>query len=171
MNCLLEFLKRGCRFAFPVLLLSVLAVSLAPWSVQAAESISLSWVANPVEDNIVGYRLYYGTRSRYTDDGRLAANFYYDYYLDFTSWERCSLATGEPVCETIADGDVSCVDLYGESPQCTVYNFQGSLFFAMTAYSSQAESDYTQELFQQLGSTVSPAQLGVLQQVYSLLLH
>jgi len=48
---------------------------------QASQQVTFSWRANPQDDNVVGYRLYYGPGSRYDGDGHLKSGFSYDYYL------------------------------------------------------------------------------------------
>ncbi len=128
-------------------------------SVQAGDGVTFSWHANPGEDDILGYRLYYGTESRFTAGG-------YDYYIDFTSWQRCPANGDGSDCEPLPDNGVSCENLYQDYPTCTVYNLRGHLYFAMTAYSAQEESGYTQEL-----DYISPEVFAALQAVYKLLLH
>ena len=128
----------------------------------AADGITFSWRANPVEDEVVGYRLYYGQESRLTGGQ-------YEHYIDFTSSESCPANTSGYGCEPLTDDAVSCEDLFRETPKCSVNNLPGGLYFAMTAYNAQAESDYTHEL-QSTSNSVSPQKLAVLQQVYKLIL-
>ena len=66
----------------------------------------------------------------------------------------------------ILHSSVFCEDSFRETLKCTINDLPGGLYFAMTAYNAQAESDYTNELH----TSVSPQKLAVLQQVYSLLL-
>lgn len=144
---------------------------------RAADQVSFSWRANPLEDNVLGYRLYYGSSSRFDTGGIVKSGFSYASYLDFTDSQRCQLTESGPVCETYTADEVQCEGLYGETPKCTLYNLQGTYYFTMTAYNAQAESDYTGELsgyFSKTSTlstpTPSPQVLGMLQQVYSLLL-
>ena len=48
--------------------LCLLALIVAPFVSFGAQSVTLAWDANPPEDNVVGYRLYYGstTTGEYT---------------------------------------------------------------------------------------------------------
>lgn len=128
----------------------------------AAEGITFSWRANPPEDNVIGYRLYYGPESRFSGGQ-------YERYIDFMSSESCPVSTSGYGCEPLTDGAVACENLYLETPTCTVNGLPGGLFFAMTAYNTQAESDFTHEL-QSSSDSASSQQLAVLQQVYKLLL-
>ena len=137
-----------------------LSVAVTAW---AGQDVTFSWRANPVEDGVIGYRLYMGEVSRSTGTS-------YPYYVDFGSWELCFLQNGDSVCDPLPDYAVSCQDLDREIPTCTLHDIEGDLYYAMTAYSSTAESDFTQELFVPAGKTPTPGQLAVLQQVYSLLL-
>jgi hypothetical protein len=126
----------------------------------AATDVTFSWQANPPEDAIVGYRLYYGPSSRLTGGS-------YQYYIDFTDWQRCPVAGDEADCQPLEDA-ATCEGLSQEYPVCTIHDLAGKLYFAMTAYNNSAESGYTGELLVDLGPT--PGQLATLQQVYTLLL-
>ncbi len=147
-------------------------VSLAGWlplegafsSAAAADKVTFSWRANPLRDNVIGYRLYAGPSSRFVSSGVTKADFNYGYYIDFTESQRCQLTASGPVCETFTSDEVACVGLYGETPKCTLNNLEGRYYFAMTAYNAQAESDYTGELsgyFKKAGtsSAMSPVYL------------
>lgn len=139
----------------------------------AATEVSFSWRANPAEDNVVGYRLYYGHGSRFTTSGTPKPDFSYSSYLDFTESERCELTDSGPVCEPYSKEEVKCVGLNGAAPKCTMYNLKGTYYFAMTAYNTTAESDYTPELKGYFSNTVSPQASHVastLQRAYYLLL-
>ncbi len=166
-----EGVFRSCRICLLCCFLVVGGFS----SALAADQVSFSWRANPQTDNVVGYRLYYGADSRFAAAGVLKSGFSYTYYLDFTDSQRCRLTDSGPVCETYTDSDVYCEGLYGETPKCTLYDLDGQYYFTMTAYNAQAESDYTGELsgyFSKISSKPPPAPqtLGMLQQVYTLLL-
>ena len=166
-----EGVFRSCRICLLCCFLVVGGFS----SALAADQVSFSWRANPQADNVVGYRLYYGAGSRFDTGGLVKSGFTYDYYLDFSDSQRCQLTDSGPVCETYSDNEVYCEGLYGETPKCTLYNLEGTYYFTMTAYNAQAESDYTGELrgyFSKISSKLppSPQTLGVLQQVYTLLL-
>jgi len=113
---------------------------------QAVDHVTFSWKANPSEDSVIGYRLYYGSTSRYDATGALKENFHYERYLDFTEGEMCQSTASGPVCSPYDASLVSCEHLTGDHPRCTVHNLEGWTFFAMTAYNSIAESAYTHEL-------------------------
>ena len=167
MDIITSFSRRIWHSSAACLLLAAFFVSAGVSHVQAGEGVSFSWRANPVEDEIVGYRLYYGQESR------LAASSY-EYYIDFTSWERCPAGQDGFGCEPLPADAVTCQDLFLETPTCTVFDLQDRLYFAMTAYNAIAESDYTQEvsvLIDKNGNQIPVARLAVLQQVYSLLLR
>ncbi len=148
----------------------------------AGQDVTFSWRANPPEDNVIGYRLYYGPESRFDASGRLRPGFHYQKFIDFTEFERCDGA--DPLsCDALSSAEVQCEGLYSDTPRCTVFGLTGPLYFAMTAYNAQAESSYTRELQLQVpvalasppapgtgSGTVSPAAARALQQVYSLLL-
>ena len=112
----------------------------------AADQVTFSWRANPSGDDVVGYRLYFGDASRFDRSGRAKQNFSYDAYIDFTDARLCMHMDAGEVCASYTEEDVECEGLYGENPSCTLYNLEGRYFFAMTAYNTQAESDYTGEL-------------------------
>ena len=141
----------------------------------AADKVTFSWRANPLEDNVIGYRLYAGPSSRFVSAGVTKSNFSYGFYIDFADSQRCQLTASGPVCETYTSDEVSCVGLYGETPKCTLNNLEGRYYFAMTAYNAQAESDYTGELsgyFTKSGqASASPQVIGAMKQAYLLLLN
>jgi hypothetical protein len=133
----------------------------------AGEPVSFSWRANPPEDNVIGYRLYYGSASRFRPNGIPKADFSYDYYIDLSTFERCVPGRTGMGCEMLNSDEIECSNLSGNSPRCTLYNLQSQLYFALTAYNAQAESAYTRELPGVFGAEV----LGVLQHIYVLLLE
>ena len=113
----------------------------------ALEKITFSWQANPPQEYVLGYRLYYGESSRYYDNGLPKPNFSYDYYLDFNSFERCVAVESGSNCENLDLNELRCENLLSESPRCTIYNLPDKYdFFAMTAYNAETESGYTYEL-------------------------
>ena len=129
------------------LLFFAMLLNVFPADALALDKATFSWQANPPEDYVLGYRLYYGTVSRYRDDGLPKANFSYAYYIDFFHSERCVADGTGTNCERLDLSELRCEDLYQESPRCTVFNLPGEkYFFAMTAYNAEAESGYTQEL-------------------------
>ena len=162
MKYFIFFIRKNRLASVACFLLVALFVSADLSPAQAAEGITFSWRANPVEDDVIGYRLYYGPESRLTGGQ-------YERYIDFTYSESCPANTSGYGCEPLADDAVSCEDLIHETPKCTINNLPGGLYFAMTAYNAQAESDYTHEL-QSASNSVSPQKLAVLQQVYKLIL-
>jgi len=143
---------------------------------QASEQVTFSWRANPQDDNVVGYRLYYGSGSRYDGGGHLKSGFSYDYYLDFATSQRCRTTKSGPVCEQYRDNEVRCEGLNTETPTCTLYGLVGGYkYFTMTAYNAQAESAYTKELKSYFGLYGGgpgnlPGIVGTLDAVYTLLL-
>jgi hypothetical protein len=112
----------------------------------AVDYATFSWRANPQDDAVIGYRLYYGSQSRYDAAGHLKSNFNYDFYLDFAEEEICRLTDSGPVCGPYNASLVQCENLAGEHPRCTVHNLSGWKHFTMTAYNAAAESPYTTEL-------------------------
>lgn len=158
MKYLFSFPRTICRSSIVCFLLVTLFVFADYSPAQAAKGITFSWRANPVEDEVVGYRLYYGSKSRFTS-GK------YERYIDFTSSKSCPAGTNGYGCEPLTANAVSCNDLFRETPKCTVKVQSGDWYFAMTAYNGHAESNFTHEL-----STVSPQKYAFLRQVYHLLL-
>jgi len=154
LNTLACFCKKICPVAAAAFLLVACFIS----PVQAGNGVTISWHANSADENILGYRLYYGSESRFTAGG-------YDYYIDFNSWQRCPANSEGVDCEPLAD-TVSCENLSQDYPTCTVHDLRGHVYLAMTAYSAQLESGYTQEL-----DFISPEVFAALQAVYRLLLH
>jgi len=136
----------GIIFFLFVSLLCCLGIDGDCSSAYAADQVTFSWRANPQSDDVVGYRLYLGSASRFDGSGFVKQDFSYASYLDFTDSQRCVLTDSDPVCETYSVAEVDCEGIYGETPSCTLYNLEGQYYFAMTAYNAQAESDYTAEL-------------------------
>ena len=153
-------------------------------SAHAVDHATFSWRANPQDDAVLGYRLYYGSSSRYDAAGRLKSDFNYDFYLDFAEEEICRVTSSGPVCAPYDESLVYCEDLAGEQPRCTLHNLSDWKFFTMTAYNAAAESPYTTELKAyfdpSLSSSPSPAEssspasraalVGTLHAVYKILL-
>lgn len=118
-----------------------------PAGVHALEQITFSWQANPPDEQVLGYRLYYGSSSRYARNGLPIPYFSYDYYIDYFNFERCLADGSDTYCEKLDFNDMQCENLLGDTPHCTIYNLPGQkYFFAMTAYNTETESDYTNEL-------------------------
>ncbi len=137
---------------------------------EASRPVTFSWRANPQDDNVVGYRLYYGPDSRFERGGHVKAGFSYSYYLDFATSQRCRPTKSGPVCEQYRGNEVRCEGLNTEAPKCTLYGLGGYKYFTMTAYNAQAESPYTRELKSYLGEGTPPA-VGTLRAIYTILLH
>jgi hypothetical protein len=151
---------------WPLALLVAALVTVHPISAHALKQISFSWQANPPEEYVLGYRLYYGKSSRFTSDGVPKANFSYEYYIDLFQSERCT-ATGS-WCEPLDTTELQCDGQQSETPRCTLFNLQDQrLFFALTAYSAETESGYTQEL----STPFRPGVLNAIQIVNMLLLN
>lgn len=140
-------LKGHLKLIWHLFLLLAVLLNIFPAGAYALDKVTFSWQANPPEDYVLGYRLYYGTVSRYADDGLPKPNFSYDYYIDFFHSERCVADSSGTSCERLDLADLQCEDLYNQTPRCTVANLPGQrYFFAMTAYNAETESGYTQEL-------------------------
>ncbi|HFQ90719.1 MAG TPA: hypothetical protein ENK27_11660 [Desulfobulbus sp.] len=169
---------------FLVLVLFLVSGSLT--GALAAGQVTFSWRANPPEDHVLGYRLYYGTRSRFDSTGHPRPGFHYDSFIDFTESERCD-GSDPQSCEALSAGEVVCENLWGDTPRCTVSGLTGPLYVAMTAYNAQMESDYTHELYLPPppaaasppvaggpnlppSARIPPGTVHMLQEVYSLLL-
>ncbi len=112
----------------------------------AAGQTTFKWQANPSQENVIGYRLYYGSQSRVDSNGKLKSNFTYDYYIDLAKSVRCNNLSYANDCEYLPSNELSCVGLDSNSPQCTLSNLQGTLHLALTAYNSATESNYTSEI-------------------------
>lgn len=133
--------------ACALLLLACVTLALAPARAHALTKVTFSWQGNPPGDFVLGYRLYYGGSSRFNPDGQLKSNFSYDYYIDFNRSERCLASKPDLGCDHLNNSELSCENLTGDLPICTVYNLPGqSYYFAMTAYNTDVESGYTREL-------------------------
>ena len=109
-------------------------------------TVTFSWQANPSEDYVIGYRLYYGADSRFNSNGTLKTSFSYDYYIDFSDFMRCDASSNGTSCEMLRPEELQCENLYESVPQCTISNLYGYLYFTLTAYNAQAESSFTPEL-------------------------
>jgi len=131
---------------FAFLLLCFLGIHGNCSSAFAADQVTFSWRANPQSDSVMGYRLYFGSTSRFEKRGLVKQDFPYTFYLDFTSSRRCQLTDSVPACETYTNAEVDCEGIYSETPSCTLHYLKGQYYFAMTAYNAQAESDYSREL-------------------------
>ncbi|GAB4347043.1 MAG: hypothetical protein Kow0089_24570 [Desulfobulbaceae bacterium] len=134
--------RTGGRGAAGLLLSVVFAALLLSTSVEAG--VSFTWQANAPEENVAGYRLYFGPESRFDGGGALKPGFRYAEYIDFTTARRCAAdGTG---CVVLGSDDFQCVNLGGVAPRCTVNNLEGTLYFALTAYNALSESGYTPEI-------------------------
>lgn len=132
-----------------IVMLLCIAVSVVMYCETAfagkSENISFKWKANPSSENIVGYKLYYGKKSRFNTNGSLKANFQYDYCVDFTELLRCS-GTNYSNCAKLGLAQLDCDNLYTATPQCTLKNVKEKNYFALTAYNHKNESGFTNEL-------------------------
>jgi len=108
-------------------------------------SVTFTWQANPTEENVVGYRLYYGPISRLDSSGRNKLQFSYEYCIDFTEYQRCR-GKNYANCEDLGTDVLECTGLYHTTPECTLSQLTGRNYFALTAYNNLGESAYTQEL-------------------------
>jgi hypothetical protein len=128
--------------------------------------VTFSWQANPPEDNVIGYRLYYGAYSRFNPNGSVKSNFSYRYYIDFADQVRCDAYSDGISCKLLTTEELQCENLYGEVPKCSVPDLHGHLYFALTAYNAQSESSFTPEL----NLTVNAEGLAAVQQAATMLL-
>src|SRR6056297_1139570 len=80
-------------------------------------TIEFAWQANPPEENVTGYRLYYDSESRFDSNNNLKSGFSYNYYIDLSESMRCSYDNG---CENLAQNELSCNGLETSSPRCTL---------------------------------------------------
>jgi len=140
--------------------------SVCPAGASVPGQVTFAWQANPPEDNVIGYRLYYGGYSRFDPTGNLKTNFSYDYYIDFAEFERCYADSTGTSCQMLSSEELQCDNLNQDVPTCTISNLHGSLYFALTAYNAQDESDFTPELT----LTVNPEALDAVRRTVSLLL-
>lgn len=153
------------RLVLPALSVLIL-MDVAPGEVVAASKVSFTWQANPIEDNVIGYRLYYGS-SRFDSNGVLKKGFSYDYYIDFADSVRCIAGSGgKTSCELLGTDKLHCEGLNESYPRCTVSDLHGRLYFALTAYNAQNESSYTSEL----SLLLNPQGLAATRQATTLLL-
>ena len=136
------WIRRTALSVYVLFLLHVLAAG----AQAAVNSVSFTWKANPPDENVVGYRLYYGSVSRFLVNGVEKVNIPYTYYIDFTEEMRCEADGGATNCEPLGSGDIQCINLFGDTPTCTVFNMRDRTYVAMTAYNAQEESDFTEEL-------------------------
>lgn len=142
-------LKSARAFARSIFILFLLLLTSGSGAAEASVggSVSFKWRANPPEDYVIGYRLYYGESSRFNSNGASKANFSYDYYIDFAEQERCEGGSNGTECMALNSTELDCRNLYGDVPQCTVSKLHGLLYFALTAYNAQTESNFTKELY------------------------
>jgi hypothetical protein len=107
---------------------------------------TFSWQANHPEENVTGYRLYYGAASRFDSSGKPINNFSYDYYIDLAESVRCTNSSYGNDCESLTRDELLCDELNTNSPFCTLSYLQGTLHLALTAYSTTMESGFTREI-------------------------
>lgn len=107
-------------------------------------TIDFTWQENPPEEYVAGYRLYYGSESRFDNNGNVKSDFIYNYFIDIFESVRCS--NYDDTCEYLAPDELTCITDNVNDPVCTVGYLQGTMYLAMTAYSDNEESGYTPEL-------------------------
>lgn len=106
-----------------------------PAKAMASKGVTFTWQRD-VADDLEGYRLYYGKKSRS-----------YDYFVDLGEMAHCSTDRDHPGCEALDVTELSCVDMDSENPRCLVKGLPGGLnYFALTAYNDRVESAYSIEL-------------------------
>lgn len=108
-------------------------------------TIAFKWKANPSKENIRGYKLYYGKKSRYYGSGVKKTNFQYDYCVDFNEQVRCS-GKNFKNCVRLGSAQLDCDNLHSTSPICRIKKSSDYKFFTLTAYNHKGESEFTQEL-------------------------
>jgi len=146
-----------------VLLLFTLLVFLGVTSHGALAAVTFVWQASPQQDDIVGYRLYYGSQSRSVIGD-------YEQFIDFSTLQRCPVQGSDYACQPLTTGDITCENLYRDTPKCTVNDLNDHLFFAMTAYNSTLESEYSDEVEYRPPGWISPRVGRTLHLIYSILL-
>ncbi len=159
----------GKRILVAFLLVFVLCLTSAKASING--DLTVRWQPNPPHENIIDYRLYYGSQSRYNTNGTPKANFSYDYFIDLTQAIRCNNLDDNAPCEALDYSELSCQNLADGSPSCTLSNLRGTLYFSLTACSTNLESGYTQEV--RMGSapnTSGPSQQGNIVPILQMLL-
>lgn len=124
-------------------------------------TLTFNWQANSAAEGVEGYRLYYGSKSRYNNNGSLKKDFDYDYFVDFNDGLECS-GTNFSSCRTLKNDELNCKNLSKASPSCILTKVDPECYFSLTAYNYHSESGYTQELkgkSQQLAAQSSILQL------------
>ncbi len=134
-------------------------------NVYGDEGVVFSWDTNQ-NDGTVGYRLYYGYASRFTQKSGQP----YPYYLDLLQLERCSTTPYNPSCEYLGRDDIDCTNLYQQRPHCTIKGLAGAQYFSLTAYNDLEESDFSIELTRIINDTMNPACPAVVPFISKLLL-
>lgn len=132
----------------PLFMLVVFVLLLLSGSADAYTNgrATFQWKANSPQENVAGYRLYYGTKSRLDANGKPKSNFSYDYYIDLAESVRCNNLSYSNDCEYLAPNELSCKGLDAGSPSCLLSNLKGTLHLAMTAFNASQESGYTKEI-------------------------
>ena len=167
--------ERSARFSSPnrifFIFLFLVFTSAVFVEASVAEKVTFSWQANPPEDYVIGYRLYYGADSRFNSNGTLKTSFSYDYYIDFSDLTRCDASSNGASCEMLRPEELHCENLYESVPTCTISDLYGQLFFSLTAYNAQAESSFTSELSLMVTpGNVNPEGVANVQQIILMLL-
>jgi hypothetical protein len=142
---------------FPIFLCFLIAFMAfsAPAEASVPGQLSFRWQPNPPEENVVGYRLYYGTQSRLDANSKAKTNFSYDYYIDLPESRKCDLRNGTALCEVLDSTELKCGNLFGSAPTCTLFKLHGTLFFSLTARAATVESSYTNEIMANTNPHVS----------------
>ncbi len=141
-------------------------MSVSPAAANVGGDVTFSWQANPPGDYVISYRLYYGAYSRFDSGGALKSNFSYDHFIDFAESQHCDVYGNVTSCSILRADELQCENLYASVPRCTLFGLQGNLYFALTAYNAQSESNFTPELF----LAINPQGTATVQQIITLLL-
>lgn len=125
---------------FFISLLFLLCISSLSAEAAVNKKLTFRWQANPVKENVSGYRLYYGSQSR----SSAGSSQPYNYYIDFSKSQLCNTKTSS--CKKLNSSQLSCSNLNGSTPKCTISNPGDRTYFALTACAPGKESDYTKEI-------------------------
>ncbi len=143
----LKFQEHKILFALVIIIIAYTFGDFSVAQAKASSGATFRWVANPAHENIIGYKLYYGKKSRYDSAGNEKTNFKYDVCVNFYERKRC---TGKNFsnCEKLSSKELKCKGLSSNDPQCTLTNVNGGKYFSLTAYNADDESSFTREVTQ-----------------------
>ena len=114
-------------------------------SASASNTIPFAWTPNPPSENVTGYRLYYGTKSRFDIGGNEKLNFAYDHYIDFGTSMHCS-GLNYDNCTILSSADFNCNYDSGPIATCTITDPGGINYYSLKAYNDYEFSGFSAEL-------------------------